>query len=473
MEKRSDICRAERLAQLGKAMQRIERGPQTPPPKIQRVDNHLRQNPDFAKYFLPRLLSIGPIHHGKENLKLGEQYKLIWTAMHLKENKQDPDDLCLRIEEIIEEVKGLYTEDAIRDYNDNTLVWMLFVDGCSVLQIMEKFDSLHPEELWIKPDQQEHVIRDLHLLENQIPYKILQILSKDEATLVSSMLNLEFGGLVKNDMFHEVVPQFSGCESWAKIFERLSLEDPQGKPKPNHLLDFLRLMFLKIDHGILQNRRMQETQIQINDDPKHNKEVPHLLWPTYKNIRELKAAGIRVERKETLCLSYVSFVSKWFSGVLKLPGFYVDESSPYVYLNMIAYEKCPDFHNNFEICSYLSFLDTLIDDANDVKELRLAGVIQNLLGSDEELAKLLNGVGTELASKGSYLLSTSKMTHSKKYTQVKYQIEKHCRNKWKTWMAQAYNTYFSNPWSICAFLAALLALVLTIIQTWMAIHPNN
>jgi len=80
--------RSERLAQLGEAMQSIERDLQTQQPKIQRVDIHMRKNQNFAKYFSPRMLSIGPIHHGKENLRLGEHYKLIWTAMYLKESKQ-------------------------------------------------------------------------------------------------------------------------------------------------------------------------------------------------------------------------------------------------------------------------------------------------------------------------------------------------------------------------------------------------
>jgi hypothetical protein len=40
-------------------------------------------------------------------------------------------------------------------------------------------------------------------------------------------------------------------------------------------------------------------------------------------------------------------------------------------------------------------------------------------------------------------------------------------------LAQAYNTHFNTPWTMIAFLAASLALLLTLIQTWCAIHPNN
>ena len=60
----------------------------------------------------------------------------------------------------------------------------------------------------------------------------------------------------------------------------------------------------------------------------------------------------------------------------------------------------------------------------------------------------------------------------KKYIEVKLQIEKHYINKWKTWLAEVSNTYFNTPWSLLAFLGALLALLLTFIKTLDAIHPK-
>nr|KYP35845.1 hypothetical protein KK1_043082 [Cajanus cajan] len=87
-------------------------------------------------------------------------------------------------------------------------------------------------------------------------------------------------------------------------------------------------------------------------------------------------------------------------------------------------------------------MDSLIDNAEDVKELRLSGVFRNLLGSDENLANLFNELGVDLPT------------------------------KWKTWLAEAYNTHFSTPWTIIAFFAALQILILTFIQTLFTIHPR-
>ncbi|XP_027367956.1 putative UPF0481 protein At3g02645 [Abrus precatorius] len=135
---------------------------------------------------------------------------------------------------------------------------------------------------------------------------------------------------------------------------------------------------------------------------------------------------------------------------------------------------CPDVRYNYECCSFFSFMDSLIDTAEDVKELRLAGVFQNLLGTDEDLAKLFNELGDDLPTKMCCdKFYTLAVAYSKKYILVKEQIEKHYSNKWKTSLAQVYNTHFNTPWAMIAFLAALLALLLTLIQTWFAIFPKK
>ena len=45
----------------------------SPSPKMQKVIFLLRDQEDFKKYYEPRVVSLGPIHHGKEKYKLGEK----------------------------------------------------------------------------------------------------------------------------------------------------------------------------------------------------------------------------------------------------------------------------------------------------------------------------------------------------------------------------------------------------------------
>ncbi|MBA0654798.1 hypothetical protein Goklo_021733, partial [Gossypium klotzschianum] len=113
---------------------------------------------------------------------------------------------------------------------------------------------------------------------------------------------------------------------------------------------------------------------------------------TFRNVKELKNAGIWLKASETSCLTDISFNRIFFVGKLRLPPITVDDST----INLIAYEMCPDFDNDFTVTSYMCFLDLLIDEAEDVKDLRDAGILYNRLGSDEEVAKLFNKMNTDL-----------------------------------------------------------------------------
>ena len=122
-----------------------------------------------------------------------------------------------------------------------------------------------------------------------------------------------------------------------------------------------------------------------------------------------------------------------FRGQLHLPPIVVDDSTRPKFLNLIAYERCLDFENDFGVTSYISFLDSLIDEANDVKELRKAGIIYNLLGSDDEVTQLFNDIGTDL------------VPNNKIYSDFRSRIQKYYKNKVKTWISQAIHDHFSSP----------------------------
>ena len=120
------------------------------------------------------------------------------------------------------------------------------------------------------------------------------------------------------------------------------------------------------------------------------------------------------------------------------------------FLNLIAYALCPDYKNDLEVTSYISFL----------KELRKAGVLYNVLGSDEEVAQLFNEIGTDL------------VPNPETYKDVKGQMQEYYDNKCMTWIAQVIHDHFSSPWTILAFCGVLLGLGLTAAQTWYAVDSS-
>ncbi|CAJ1977443.1 unnamed protein product [Sphenostylis stenocarpa] len=425
-------------------------------------------------YCSPKVISFGPIHHKNELLTQGGDYKLLWTSKFVVEHNENQVTgqpiakvLLKRIEDNIEELKNQFAEDVISGerYDDKYLSWMLFVDGCSLLYFMENVDSEHPEALNLKLDQLTYMWRDSCLLENQLPRRLLEMLSKRGGA------DLEY--------------LFFNHFSWGGSKQDGSVRVSVQNPKPIHILDFHRSFFLSPQMYIDYDTN---NQIDINtisykqeeeEDDELDIETDMVSWHTYKNIRDLKIAGIRMlpnSGENPFAWNNIRFTSKWFSGELTLPIFVFNDFTPSLFRNLIAYEMCPDVCCKYECCSFFSFMDSLIDTAEDVKELRISGVFQNLLGSDQDLANLFNELGTDLPTKmycENIFISGNVVAFSKKYIVIKQRIEEHCTTKWKTWLAEAYNTHFNTPWTTVAFSAALLALILTFIQTWFAIHPSK
>uniref|UniRef100_A0A7N2M361 Uncharacterized protein n=1 Tax=Quercus lobata TaxID=97700 RepID=A0A7N2M361_QUELO len=384
----------------------------SPLPKIQKVIFLLRDHKDFQKLYEPRAVSLGPIHHGCEKYKLGEKYKLMLTYEFVKGSKEMINDLYKKIGEKIEELKDIaFTQ------------------------------------------------QDLFLLENQLPYRLLNWLmtwSANECKLresIDTYINNLATVPPPDDQSAIFSWKWLSSLSWrcSQYAENKKVESLQSKAKrkedPVHLLDLLRT-------------RLLDNHQRRNNSEKSNEKVQ--TWQSYRNVQELQAAGIHVERtkKKDSCLRDIYFTTLGCLGYLWLPPISVEDSTRPKFLNLIAYEMCLDFQNDFGITSYISFLDSLIDEANDVKMLRKAGILYNCLGSDQHVAELFNEIGTDL------------VPNSEIYSYVRLQIQKHYKNQLMTWLAQVYHDHFNSPWTFLAFFGALLALALTVVQTWYAVKST-
>uniref|UniRef100_A0A2N9IE34 Uncharacterized protein n=1 Tax=Fagus sylvatica TaxID=28930 RepID=A0A2N9IE34_FAGSY len=173
------------------------------------------------------------------------------------------------------------------------------------------------------------------------------------------------------------------------------------------------------------------------------------------NKKELKSVGIHLKRNNSSCLGHISFTKKWnfYPGILRLPPIIVDDSTGPKFFNLIAYEMCQDFDNDFGVTSYIAFLDSLIDEAKDVMDLKKARILHNNLGSDEEVAQLFNGICTNL------------VPDTEIYHDVISNIQDYYNKQYKSWIAEGLHTYFSSPWTVMAFLAALFVILATGVQT--------
>ena len=419
----------------------------TATPKIQTIQNFAflqRENKGFKKYYEPRAVSLGPIHYGKPKYQLAEKYKLILASEFIKNSGKVIDELYKKIEDNIKELRECYKKEVTKDYLDKALTWILFVDGCAILQYIYCATTNKFKDLNIKNDCAALGQQDLFLLENQLPYRLLKWLMR------LSVKEKELQELIKffiESLSHQ---QLEAHQAESKEGESLhSMEIPHeqrlsmdGELEPIHLLHLLRTT-------LLDNLK------KVNNSSPNNPKKPDCQ--SYRNVKDLKNAGIWLKPKTTF-LNEICYNPSCFIGYLNLPKISVDNSTGQKFFNLMAFEMCPYFDSNFEITSYICFLNSLMNQADHVMDLRKAGILHNFLGSDQAVAKLFNELGTNLVPNLNIY--------------VRAGIHKHHRTL-MSHMFRFYHDYFDSPWSVPALFDILLELVLSVIQAWFTVKPTS
>ena len=64
---------------------------------------------------------------------------------------------------------------------------------------------------------------------------------------------------------------------------------------------------------------------------------------------------------------------------------------------------CSEGPDDYAVTSYICFLGSLIDDADDVKELRSRHILCNFLGSDEEVTRIFHEIANNLVDPAIYI----------------------------------------------------------------------
>jgi hypothetical protein len=164
---------------------------------------------------------------------------------------------------------------------------------------------------------------------------------------------------------------------------------------------------------------------------------------------ELYEAGIRFRKSVSDSLHDIRFRH----GVLSMPAVTVDDSTEYMFLNMMAFERLHVGAGN-DVTAYVFFMDNIIDSAKDVALLSSRGVIQNAVGSDKAVAKLFNSISKDVVLEPESALDA-----------VHREVNAYCRKPWNMWRANLIHTYFRSPWAFLSLAAAVFLLVMTVMQT--------
>ncbi|KAA8525435.1 hypothetical protein F0562_007298 [Nyssa sinensis] len=385
---------------------------------IYRVPKKLHKINEAA--YAPLRVSIGPFHHGKEGLEAMEEHK--WRYLHnfLQHTQKGLAEFVKFIKEKEEKVRQCYAETI--DFGSDEFVKIILVDAAFIIEVLLKYRFSNMidknDRIFRKPWMITDINRDLRLIENQLPFFILEDLFKKAniTTSLSQNDNLSIIELTRNYYKTSI-----GLE--AKI-ERSNCTEVE------HFIDFLRICL---------------NPSKPRSEPQRQKMVSiHLRCAT-----ELDEAGVKFFVGSSKNLFDIRFKN----GILEIPQLRVTDVTESLLRNILAFEQC--HYGTSYISDYVALMNGLINTRKDVELLVGRKVIGNWLGNSEDVSTLFSKLGKEIMlDKDTFYFS-----------RLQDQLDDYCNSNWHKWKANLKHNYFKTPWAIISIIAGFSLLVLTAIQT--------
>ncbi|XP_074307571.1 UPF0481 protein At3g47200-like [Silene latifolia] len=410
---------------------------------IYKVPTRLRRaNPDA---YTPHIVTIGPLHHGKPTLSaMEEQKRQYMTALFARTGKHKSDTLrcCTKtIFDLEREARNCYSGGVNQD--EYHLAEILLVDGCFIIELFIRFyvrrfirtklqDRILPlfhrstQSAWFANDpifRSEWLLsivqRDLALLENQIPFFVLQTLFDTVLGHWRSSLPYDFLAGLAFDFFEPAIhSRRMVCRA----------EEPLHR---KHLLNLLLNFYL----------------------PSSPKQGPHRGNRTsgvafLHNATKLKEVGIRFQKAASDNLFDISYDD----GVLEMPQLCVREWTESLFRNLMAFEHCRPGNHQY-IASYIFLMDRLIDSKQDVELLENERIIINELGGGEYIINFFKNMCKQVVVKEFY------------FADLCQDVEAAYQSMWRRNWQDIKRQHFDTPLKIITWVVGSVAIGLTIIQT--------
>lgn len=170
-------------------------------------------------------------------------------------------------------------------------------------------------------------------------------------------------------------------------------------------------------------------------------------WQHMPCATSLVEAGIKFRRVESKSILDIKFKD----GVLEIPPLPIEEATETVFRNLISFEQCyPDCEARFT--SYAVLIDNLINTAKDVDILCENKIIDNWL-NPQDAVPFFNKLYHNTFCPKYYYQSLSR------------EVNRYCQRRWPSWRAALVRNYFHTPWAIFSAMAAVILLILSLLQT--------
>ncbi|KAL8197653.1 hypothetical protein R6Q57_024358 [Mikania cordata] len=377
--------------------------------------------------FMPRVVSIGPLHRHDLNLQRFEGRKAMYVKQLLSYLKPSKEEEILtacvqKVVDLIGNIKGCYAD--IKTSNDDEFAKMMVMDACFILEfIRSELDDSGSYKL-----SNSYIPYDLVLLENQIPFFVL---------------NHIFKSTIQKKDHHSLGDFILPLLKCLNLIQRVK---PKSRTESaDHILGYLH-KFYTPKAEIPSKFPSSTIHSAVELDRAGVKFMP--------NKPEAWRLSMKVEMHRCSCIF-------WFLGkpTLRMPVLRINHFTELILRNLIAYEHLSG--GTAYITSYARALDMLIDTPEDIAKLVRSEVIINHLGSNEEAANMINRLCKEVV--------WTSFFYGEQWEKLDNHFNGYCPKKF----VNLRRTYFNSPWNIIALFAGIFLFVLAVLQTIFTIKSSK
>ncbi|XP_059434009.1 UPF0481 protein At3g47200-like [Corylus avellana] len=411
--------------------------PELPPAEwpeccIYRVPKKLRKVKEEA--YTPKLVSIGPFHYGREELRDMQMHKLRYFMDFCRNRTSESQKSLLKIiEEDEKKIRHCYSEEFRNSSID--FVKMILLDAIFIIELFlktnQKIQKKEEECDYIlrKPLLGNGILHDLILLENQLPFFVLEKLYRSTCNdnhlsfldlfcdyfTHYKWANYSFKSEEEKQKAKEKVKQQVKEKAKPKAeqkaeSEKRKAESEEERQQVNHFTDLVRLLYCPSN---MEDRSSEEAgrpdtrfcATKLDDAGFNFKGVEDHSRPLL-DIKFPWGSG----RLPRLCFScclpcliccpclvYLFRVTLRLGGSLEVTQLVIDYETQVIFRNLMALEQC-HYPSEAYICSYVWLLDRLINTEHDVDLLVKKKVISNNLGNNAAVATLINELSNQIVA---------------------------------------------------------------------------
>ena len=322
-----------------------------------------------------------------------------------------------------EEIRSYYADTVVSNIRSDDFVTMIVVDGMFILEyFVRQSNSLLEEDdptilVWMHTILQS----DLVLLENQLPFFVLEMLFQQ----ANFPAELKLKPLSLRELAFDFFIWYN--------FQRIALEDFNAKIE--HFTGLVRFFYLS-----------------------ESEQLPYVRPRGAKlsySATQLHEAGIKFKvALEKYGRRFLDIRFNLKNGVLEIPCIALNDEKIRLIRNIIALEQS-HYVGDAYVTDFFAILDFLIDNSKDVDLLCDKGILVNYLGDSNAAASAVNSLCTNILC--DYM--------NPEYSNICEKLNAFYKKPWHKWRATLWHQYFSTPWRSTSTCAAIILLLFTLAQT--------